>query len=252
MVSDGAYVNLNVFNTYLNSNDAHTLAELAVQSADGTQAVEIGWTKDAAVCGAYTPGSSGPCLFTYSWVNGVGMGYNAGFVDYAPTTLNVGATLPLTASGTNTRFGIQSFNNNWWVSVNLGDGTGQKWIGYFPQSIWSGASPSVTFNEAGLIQTFGEVAAKATGDNTPCTDMGNGVLGLNSNTSSARIGSFSLINPQSGAIPNLSIDGSSQNYPGKYYTDVAGNPIPGNVRTLRYGGPGWNAAGTGNGTIGGC
>ncbi len=252
VVADGAFVNLNVQNPYLNSNDSHSLAELAIQSGDSKQIVEVGWTKDATICGAYTPGSSGPCLFTFSWINGVGQGYNTGFVDNASVSLNVGATLPAPLSGNNTRFGIQSSSNLWWVAVDVGDGTGGKWIGYFPQTLWSNATPSVTFTKSGLIQAFGEVAAKATGDNTPCTDMGNGVLGLNVNGTAARVGSYSVVNPPAGVVSNLSLTGTSQSYPGKYYTEIVTPNTPGNITTLRYGGPGYNAAGTGNGVAGGC
>jgi hypothetical protein len=250
VVADGAQVNCNIHDPYLNSKDAHTLCEIAVQSADGAQAVEFGWTKDATVCAAYQAGSDGPCLFGFHWVNGVrASAYNSGFVDYGVNPIDLGDTMALTGAGQNARFTIQVGANDWWLGLDPGDGTGANYVASIPKTTWSSASPSVSFNQSGLIQVFGEVAAKDQtlgGDAYPCTDMGNGIEGKNTNSSAARLGTFSLINGASAA--SLSPTATTQSFPGKYY----GEHVTGTTTTMYYGGPGFNSWDDGPGTTGYC
>lgn len=200
-VSDGAYVNLTVNKPKLARQDYHTLAELAVQSADGNQIVEVGWNVDRVV-----NGDDDPHLFVYHWVNRQTSCYNGcGFVQYSSTVIP-GDTL---AVDQQRRFGIQFYNNAWWVAFDT------EWVGYFPASLWT-----VPFTKTGLVQVFGEVAASTT---TPCTEMGNGKT--SDLTDSARIGSVAYLN---GPDPNIVVRSTSD-----YYTVAQLS-----LRTFRYGGPG--------------
>lgn len=64
VTSDGAYMSTPVQSPTVTANDNHSLAELAVESADGKQIIEIGWR-------IYRPDGPTPRLFIYHWVNGV-------------------------------------------------------------------------------------------------------------------------------------------------------------------------------------
>lgn len=201
-VTDGAYANFTISKPTLAASDYHTLAELAVQSANGNQIVEVGWNVDQVV-----NGDADPHLFVYHWVNGQPGCYNScGFVQYSQN-VSPGDTLPQNATK---RLGIQYYDGAWWIAYDT------EWVGYFPGSLWNN-----TFTQSGTIQAFGEVAAAST---APCTAMGNGLNG-NSNSSAARIGSISFIN---GPTVDMYVRSTSD------YYDVA--KLTG--RTFRYGGPG--------------
>jgi hypothetical protein len=201
--SNGAFASYTVTQPALAAADSHSLAELAVESADGQQIVEIGYTVDRGL-----NGNALPHLFVYHWVNRTESCYNGcGFVQY-DASLRPGAALTV---GSVHQFAIEQFNGNWWV----GDGT--TWIGYFPGSLWNG-----TYTQAGLIQWFGEVSAFTA---TPCSDMGNGLFASTGNASASITGisyfagppvSLSIIQP----TPSL-------------YTAVAYS-----TNNVRYGGPG--------------
>jgi hypothetical protein len=168
--SDGAYSNLIVSRPVLVKGDYHTLAEIAVQSADGSQVVEVGWSVDRVV-----NGDDDPHLFVFHWVDGKGTCYNAcGYQSYSTTT-KPGDTLPINV---NKRFGIQHFGTNWWIAYDT------EWIGYFPDDLWDGK-----YTRSGLQQFFGEVAA---GSTSPCTQMGNGVDATKD--TAARFGSITQLN----------------------------------------------------------
>jgi hypothetical protein len=251
----GFAVNMHVANPFLKTTapaDYHSLAEQAAQSTDGRQIVEVGWTKDPTICSATV---SKLCLFVYHWVNHTESCYNGcGFVNYTPPApaVNIDPGADLSADvGTQPTWAIQFFNNQWWVSYN------GQWLGYFPLTLWT--SPTATecanslptslppgcagpnYNALGLLQSFTEIAAQTA---TTCSDHGNGKLGTNPDPGALRMGSLSLISPTpSTAVPDYTVGGSS---PGKIETYKASS------RTTRNGGPGWNAAGTGNGTTGSC
>ncbi|BCY05282.1 hypothetical protein L3i22_003700 [Actinoplanes sp. L3-i22] len=201
-VSDGAYVNLTVNKPKLAKEDYHTLAELAVQSADGNQIVEVGWNVDRVV-----NGDDDPHLFVYHWVNRQTSCYNGcGYVQYSKTVFP-GDTL---AVDQQRRFGIQYFNDAWWIAFDT------EWVGYFPAKLWG----DVSFAKTGLVQVFGEVAASS---DKPCTEMGNGKK--SDDTTSARIGSVAYLN---GPDPSVTVRSTSD-----YYSV---NQL--SARTFRYGGPG--------------
>lgn len=201
-VSDGAYVNLTINKPKLDKKDYHTLAELAVQSADGNQIVEVGWNVDRVV-----NGDDDPHLFVYHWVNRQTSCYNGcGFVQYSKTVI-AGDTL---AVDQQKRFGIQYFNNAWWVAYDT------EWVGYFPAKLWG----DVSFAKTGMVQVFGEVAASSP---TPCTEMGNGKS--SDDVNSARIGSVAYLN---GPDPSVAVRSTSDLYTVNQLS----------LRTFRYGGPG--------------
>jgi len=200
--TDGTWANLTIAKPELASGDFHTLTEIAVESADGQQIVEVGWTVDRTV-----NGDADPHMFVYYWKDRQPTCYNAcGFTMYS-TTMKPGDTLPV---GTAKRFGIQHSGSVWWVAYD------SAWIGYFPDTLWDG-----TYTKGGLAQWWGEVAASSL---TPCTDMGNGLPGA-TDAAAARIGSISFTNgPEVKAVTRSTND---------YYTVFSASD-----RTFRYGGTG--------------
>jgi hypothetical protein len=215
---DGFYSSLTISKPALAKEDYHTLAELALESADSNQIVEIGWNVDRSV-----NGDEDPHLFVYHWINNKSTCYNAcGFVQFSPNvkpgdTLNYGAIK---------KFGIQYFNGSWWVAFD------SEWIGYFPEQLWN--DQGVKFSKGGFQQVFGEVASSST---TPCaTQMGLGLVPL------------PKIDPDTG-LPTTKVDSSALvtsmgflNGPPLAMEVKATNPSVYNVqslnsKTFRYGGP---------------
>ncbi|GAA3336585.1 hypothetical protein GCM10020358_09620 [Amorphoplanes nipponensis] len=191
--TDGTWANLTVEKPRLGEGDYHTLAEIAVQSPDTQQTVEVGWTVDRSV-----NGDDDPHLFVFYWRDGKRTCYNAcGFTQYSKT-VKPGDTLPV---GTSKRFGIQHAGNAWWIAYD------SEWIGYFPDSNWEGR-----YTKGGVIQWFGEVASPSL---TPCTQMGNGKPAATG--TAARIGSISMTN---GPLVSFDVDPRP-----KYKVDLQ-NPLP--------------------------
>ena len=200
--TDGVAASLTIGKPSLAREDWHTLAEVAVQSADGQQVVEVGWTVDRA-----TNGDEDPHLFVFSWVDGGPSCYNeCNFVPAKGASIKPGDTLTV---GTSKNFGIQHINGVWWVAYD------SEWIGGFLDRTWDGG-----FTRAGQVQLFGEVAASST---KPCSEMGNG--NPVESTAAARIGSVVYVN---GPPVSLSV---------KPIGDVYG-ALKLSERTFRYGGPG--------------
>ena len=158
--ADGARGDFRVADPEVAKGECHSLAELAVESSDGKQVVEVGWTVDPSQFG----GSTQPHLFVFHWVNGQPACYNdcdgGGFV---PTSELAGAEL---SPGGEADLSIKYESDRWEIEED-----GYILIGYYPESLWQNAG--VTFTKAGLAQWFGEVAA---GPNTtsPCSQMGTG------------------------------------------------------------------------------
>ncbi|MDI6100506.1 neprosin family prolyl endopeptidase [Actinoplanes sp. NEAU-A12] len=200
-VSEGAYANLTISKPTLDRPDYHTLAELAVQSADGAQIVEVGWNVDRVV-----NGDDDPHLFVFHWADRKSTCYNGcGFVQFSEN-IRPGDTLPQDATK---RFGLQYFNKAWWVAYDT------EWVGYFPAELWT-----VDFSKTGMVQVFGEVAAAS---EKPCTQMGNGRRG--DDNTSARIGSLAFVN---GPPADMFVRSTSDVY----------TAVKLSARTFRYGGPG--------------
>jgi hypothetical protein len=212
--SGGSYANLVISKPTVAREDYHSLGEIAVQSVDGRQTVEVGWTVNRAM-----HGDDEPHLFVYHWVDKQPSCYNScGFVPYSKTVVP-GMTLP---QGVSKRFGIQYFkdgdgNGAWWIAYD------SEWVGFFPDTLWGGR-----YTRSGLVQWYGEVATER---GAPCgTWMGNGEDG--ESPAAARIGTISLIE---GPAVNIVVDDKPQN---PFYTVVKASE-----RTMRYGGKAIGKAG---------
>jgi hypothetical protein len=173
--ADGAYMSTAVLAPTVQPGDDHSLAELAVESADHQQVIEIGWR-------VYPLQDQQPRLFIYHWVNGKPTCYNTG-CGFVQNGLEITPDMALTPSGTPVQFAIRYVQGNWWYGY---DGT---WFGYLPGSLWKGR-----FTAIGLVQIFGEVASTTP---SPCTDMGNGNRG--SSDSAAEMTDVGYYNGRSAA-----------------------------------------------------
>lgn len=216
IVADGAAVNLTVESPAVNGthdgSNAHSLAELAVFSADRKNRIEAGWRKSA---------SAAPTFFVYHSVNNVPMGYNL-CTDYAAEPFNAGNTIDPTLVGNKTtppRVQIVHSGTNWWIAFNL------KWVCSFPDSTWTSAGQ--TFVKVEQVQAYAEVASTLTA--TPCSDMGDGQLA--SSGTSARIGSYSLQGQTSGAAAAFTTRAAP--------TGVGITISPQSTTTFRYGWTGY-------------
>ena len=157
--ADGTFADVTVEQPVVGPQDFHSNAEVAAESADGRQIVEIGWIVDHNL-----NGDGQPHLFVFHWINGVGACYNGcGWVPLARAPFFAGQAMPV---GATVRFQIQHVTSGtpgWQLSVD------NIPIGEFPDSEWNG-----TFTRIGLAQWFGEVAASAS--QPPCTQMGDGAF----------------------------------------------------------------------------
>ena len=162
----GASVFLSQAHPKVGTGDLHSLTELAVQSSDQKQTVEVGWTVE---------GSGPPRLFVFHWVNGVPTCYNGcGFV---PVSKKYHAG-DVVNTGEQRTYSIQFKNGRWLVGYR------GETLGYFPGSLWKGK-----FTKIGVAQAFGEVASSS--KTSPHSEMGNGVSGAAAK--SAAIRKFKLI-----------------------------------------------------------
>src|SRR6185295_13765936 len=189
------------------AGDFHSLAEIAVESSDGRQIVELGWTVDRGVNGDLQPH-----VFAYHWVNGQQTCYNAcGWVQMSTTAM---PGMPVVA-GESHRYEIKLINNDWWEFY---DGEA---MGYFPQALFTSG-----FTQATLVQWFGEVAAASA---LPNTEMGNGKLGAD--PASASFDDIHLFDP-GGATVQSAIEPSAVSNPALYNI---GRTMP---TSFGFGGPG--------------
>lgn len=201
-VSQGAYANMTISRPALAKEDYHTLAEIAVQSPDGIQVVEVGWNVDRVV-----NGDDDPHLFVFHWVDGKPTCYNGcGFVQFS-ANIRPGDTLP---QDTVKKFGIQYIDGAWWIAYDT------EWVGYYPDKLWATSG----FVKSGHVQIFGEVAASSL---KPCTQMGNGRTP--EDTTAARVSSVTYLN---GPTVEMAVRSTSDVYPVSKLSS----------RTFRYGGPG--------------
>jgi len=139
----------------LGLEDAHSLAEIAVQSADFHQIVEIGWTVDLEVNDDLQPH-----LFVYHWVDSTQSCYNGcGWVQISPNK-RPGMRVEV---GQWHRYEIKLIGDDWWLLYD------SEPMGYFPGTLWG-----QRFHAAGVVQWFGEVGSRT---DEPCAEMGNGERG---------------------------------------------------------------------------
>jgi hypothetical protein len=229
----------------------HSIAELAVlktRAGGGRDIVEIGWRSDPC-----TYGNDSPHLFVFHWINGVGQGYNAGYVPYTGAGISPyqpGDDLG-SLTGTAQQMGVQyvttgtykgwafSFNNLWMGVIPAdpagGSTTTNKWYG-------SGAN----FTDGTQVQAFGEVWSHW---NEPRTDMGNGRWGTMSPHSSpydyySDADYWSTITVL-GNTPSLTLSKTPS-------TEVNYEPqfLNGSVRSFYFGGGGYTPSGGNGGAAG--
>jgi hypothetical protein len=223
--SKGMWAYVTVGEPTVAGNEFHSLAELAVRSADRKQTVEVGWIVDPGMFG-----DAKPHLFVYHWVDGVPKCYNGcGFVQYSSKT-SPGAVIPAKTARV---FDIQFFGDGWWIGLD------NDWIGYFPSSLWGGR-----FKEASLVQWFGEVAA---GPAPPCSDMGNGTP--STDNKAALFDRFGLygVSPSTATVvvdePSGDLTRSDYHYPVRLVpakdtiAKPPGTPAP-QPQSVYFGGPG--------------
>jgi hypothetical protein len=211
ITANGASVTLSQSKPIVGVTDYHSLSELAIQSADGRQIIEIGWIVAPPMFH-----DSLTHLFVFHWVNSIPTCYNGcGFVPTSKT-YHAGELLQVGVTGT---YAIQYKTNQWQLSYN---GTP---IGYFPVTIWKGS-----FTQLGLVKVFGEVASSSA--TTPHTQMGNGVLGTNSK--SAFIKNLTLI----GSRGSNSLSYNANNAPAVYNIGNF-NRICVTACGMNFGGPGY-------------
>jgi hypothetical protein len=197
----GAAANLTIASPKVQPGDWHSLAEIAVQSLDGQQVIEVGWTVDRLV----NDGSDDPHLFVFNWIDGGPQCYNGcGYIPAKGASIKPGDTLPLGFKN----FGIQHIGDGWWIAYDT------EWIGMFPDSNWKGG-----YTRAGQVQYYGEVASS---DPTTCTQMGNG--NSPETSAAARFGSVVYVD---GPPVNLAVRSTNESL---YSTNRL------NDRTFRYGG----------------
>ena len=199
-VTDGVSALFTVATPKVGPNDWHSLAEIAVQSEDEQQIVEVGWTVDRK-----TFGDDQTHLFVYHWVDGKESCYNCDFVPYSKAEAKVGMVL---AKDPSKLFGIERNNGAWWIAYDT------EWIGSFPDKLWNGS-----FTQSGLVQVFGEVASTTT---TPCSQMGNGKTPDDSEAAK-----LSSVTYENGPPVKLKVGSTTDQYLTAVRTD----------RTFRYGGP---------------
>lgn len=212
--ASGASVQLWEARPEIDPNDIpneHSLQELAVESVDGLQIVEIGWTVDKGL-----NGDLAPHLFIFHWVDGIPTCYNGcGFV-HTSTAVTPGMKLPSGHLGT---FQIDHVGDRWELSL---DGT---MFGYFPDSLWG----TSVFTQPLLIQAFGEVASTSA---PTCNDMGTGKFA--ESPASSEISGFKLLGsttPVDITAPGFLLVTSPD-----WYTASDATPT-----SLRLGGPGSGA-----------
>jgi len=229
------------------ATDYHTLVENAVQSADGQQIVEVGVTQDPIVNKNGGVGWYGPRAFVGAWINGVFQGYNGGgFVPVSGASIVPGVTNLSANTNYAHHIWYDTAQDLWWT------GLGSAWLGYFPGSLWTGATPSVTFNRNERTQIFWELAST---EEEPCSDLGNGDIPtatLGSQVTNVRFrnstnGAFSTglnFSTFRTANPSPAANASSP-YANTYSLGPAGAQDG-----YKGGGPMWDAPGTGVGVKG--
>lgn len=207
--------------------DFHTLGEITVKNAAGTQIIEAGWTVDPGACG-----DSHVHLFVFSWLNGsdaggygTGCAGGTGWVDNSANPINAGANLDAEVGVLHT-FAIIHQSSTWSVQYD------SALIGWWPDSRWSGATPPTTFTSFTEFQGFGEVAANST---NPCTDMGKGTLATGpTSPTGARVSSVTYQVNGSAGVSLTAFTPTNATY----YNNV----LLTSGRTVYFGGPGNTAS----------
>lgn len=142
----------------------HSLVELAVESADQQQVIEVGWI----VAPRIFPDSR-PHLFVFYWVDGQPKGYDYNF-NYQ-SGLRPGAKVAV--DGKTHLYVIRFFQGNWWIRYD------STWIGFFNGTIWNTKANPNKFTQVSIAAWFGEVAVPKSQPSLCHIQMGNGIFGYN-------------------------------------------------------------------------
>jgi len=245
----------------------HTLWELAAidpYAPGGRNIVEVGWDVDDTLFG-----DSNTHLMCAAWGNDTFFGYGgsplyptSGWVDNPNEAVGCGTALATTPSGsapTNyyqyriertpvSRPAWQNQGSGWQViQQNMGNSP-DRIIGYWPDSLWTAIG--ATFTKIASLRSFWEVAST---NLKPCGDMGSGVFGTSASPSAAADSLAFSFAGYAGVNDFDSVDvipstDSPQGWRA-YDQGTAATPDP---DRMRGGGPGWNSAGTGTGSVGSC
>jgi hypothetical protein len=249
-------------------SEFHTIWEVAIVdhfAAGGENRIEAGWNVDNAV-----NGDDNPHFFVYNLVNGGGGCYNGcGWLDNPnENAVNAGTSLAYTAccvtptayyqyriervtgrpswcTGATCTAGWGVGVNGWQI-IQKNQGAADRIPGGFPDTHWTSAGAS--FTAAPEYQMFWELAS---GGTTPCADMGAGTYG--SGTLPHSSADLLAASDSSGTTnwDSVSVDPAGDSPSAFRVFDGAGYGTPDPDR-VRGGGPGWNAAGTGAGSVGSC
>ena len=233
--ASGLSADITIGKPFTQSGSNHSLGEVAVQSADQQDIVEIMWRVNTV-----TRPDGNPVLDAYHWIDGAGQGYRVGYVDNAANPINLGAGLP---KPVNKNFVIGSDASNFYVGY---DGS---WVATLPKSRFGADEFALASDQVQIGQVFYEVAADGAGEEHPCDDMGTGwdsnpfVSGTGSLFNFAWAGSATSVSVTGGIVTNPSgITGDPDAYHFATTSATSG----------RGSGPGWNAAGTAPGTKDAC
>lgn len=257
---------------YTGRTTYHSLFEVIIQSRDGQQGVETGWTIDCKL----NNGSLNPHFFVYRWTNGAPGCYNdspcGGFVNNPNETMDPGDAVTYTPVGYNpsTVYDYEIVRcdllPSWSAANNRPSwapaGTGNGWciryqkvgdpdneVGMYPDSLWT--DEGVTFDRVGAVQAFGEVAYDSEDQAEPCADYGSGIFAYNNatppapNAGAAWVKAYGLHQPTSGAADwEGTVGGAPPTSAARVYDyGTASTPDP---DSFRWGGPG------DGGNLGGC
>lgn len=205
--ADGASGYFNQPKPTLNPADAHTLAELAVESTDGKQVVEVGWNVDQ-----YLYKDTDPHLFVFHWVDGKPACYNTCDFTQVSKTFKPGDKVTVDKNpGATHQYLIQYIQGNWWIWYET------QWLGYFRGSLWK------NFTKVEKTQWFGEVS---TYQPIPCSQMGDGLPGNNTNAA--------VVNKMYFIVNGKSVNANEQQLPADpYYSSGHFQP-----NSFTFGGPG--------------
>lgn len=213
------------------ANDYHTLMEVSAEKTVGglRQVVEVGVTVDQGVNGDIQPR-----VFVFTWLNGVAQCYNGcGYVALSGVTPNAGSIVTTSKSFGAIHFTAAQANPaGWWFCTGAPNAC-TTWMGYVPDTKFTGASPSVSFPNLDYGQAFAEIAA---GDSDPaevCTDMGSYTLATP--TAGAYFGSATFTGIAA-ADTNLYIREAPTGIDPYWNAEALGTV--GNQRSFRFGGPG--------------
>jgi hypothetical protein len=217
----------------------HALAEFAITTDNGATPVAAPTRAGVVEVGYENTNGGGVKVFVSRFVNSVWggsyVGVGDGFVactktsPYScgtPANLSPGDAL---TSGASYIWTVTYSSGSWWLAVQPSAGcpAGKTcFLGRYPGTLWSAASPPVAFTRPDYVRAFGEVYNTAPTASV-CTNMGDGNYGTA--TTGAVVGSVTYTGlPTS----DVQLTASTVSDPTMYSAASLSG------RTFRYGGPG--------------